>query len=86
MGDGSGGAPLVNVGISGEEYLKAIHVVTDNARGGTDVGPSPTWLKALDEIEKPTPAYEPMRQGHGFQARKVDGPVDIGAYESVKAQ
>ena len=79
------GSPLIDKGATGEEYVKAIHIVTDNSRTGTDVSPSPMWLKAIEEIEKPTPAYEPVRKDYGFQTRPADGAVDIGAYEFVKS-
>jgi len=75
---------LINAGVSGDEYLKAIRIVTDNARGGTKAAGSPIWLKAIDEIERTTPAYEPIRKGHGFKERPVSGAMDIGAYECAR--
>jgi hypothetical protein len=77
-------SPLVDKGVSGEEYLKAIHIVTDNSRGGTEAAPSPIWLKALEEIEKPSPMYEPIKKAAGSAPRPSDGKVDLGAFELAK--
>jgi hypothetical protein len=76
-------SPLANAGISAEEYLKAVRLVTDNARSGGKVKPSPGWLKALEEIEKPSPAFAPVRKGHGYLPRPASARLEPGAYPAV---
>jgi len=79
------GSEVVDAGVPSDEYLKAVKMVTQYSRGeGQVIKPSPAWLAALEEIEKPAPAYEPVTQGAGFQPRPYDGHIDLGAYEYVK--
>jgi hypothetical protein len=80
------GSALIDAGVSGEEYLKAVRIVTQFSRAGESVEPSPEWLKAVDEIERATPAYEPLRKAAGYKSRASEGAMDIGAYEFVKAK
>jgi len=80
------GSPLVDAGVSAEEYLKAIRLVTQYSRAGDKTTPSPEWLKAVDETERPAPAWEPLKKSAGFRARPVHGRIDIGAYQFVKPQ
>jgi hypothetical protein len=74
-------SPLINAGVSAEEYSAAIRVVTQYSRQGEGATPGPLWLKALEDIEKPYPAFEPIRKAHGYVPRKAAGAIDIGAYE-----
>ena len=76
---------LVDAGVSREEARKAMRLVTVYARSAEGVKPSPAFLKAIDEIEASLPGFEPVRKGHGFSPRKVEGRIDIGAYEFVKS-
>ena len=79
------GSELIDGGVSEEQYLKAVRMVTQYSRGeGRDIKPSPIWLKALEDVEKPSPAYEPIRKAPGFSPRKSDGKVDLGAFEFAK--
>ncbi len=73
-------SPLVGAAASPEEYAQAVGIVLDRAVTGTDVGPSPAYLAALADIEAPLPAFEPVRKGHGFCARKAADKIDIGAF------
>ncbi|MHC4400847.1 MAG: right-handed parallel beta-helix repeat-containing protein [Planctomycetota bacterium] len=74
------GSPLIGAGVSPEEYSKAIRIVTDNARSGSEVQPSPIWLEALAQIERPSPAFVPVRKGHGYEPRPAVIRVDLGAF------
>lgn len=76
----AGGSPLVGAGVSVEEYSAAVRIVLDRARDGSDTRPSPAYLAALSDIEAAAPAFEPVRKGHGFRARKAAGGIDIGAF------
>jgi hypothetical protein len=78
-------SPLVDAGISPEEYAKAIRIVTQHSRDGEKGKASPMWLKALEEIEKPSPAYEPIKKQPEFHPRRVSGTADVGAFESGDA-
>ncbi len=73
-------SPLVNAGVSQDEYMQAIRLVTQYSRGDGDVEPSPIYLAALEEIERPYPAFEPIRKGYGFRPRSGEESTDIGAY------
>jgi hypothetical protein len=73
-------SPLTRAGISPEAYLAAVRLVTDNSRSGSRVNPSPLWLKALDEIERPAPAFVPLRQGRGYQGRASRARHEPGAF------
>ncbi len=75
------GSPLVNAGLSREDVMQYVKMVTENARAETEVKPSPIWLNAIREIEESIPSSEPVRKGHGFTKRADDGKPDIGAYE-----
>lgn len=75
------GSPLVDAGVSKEEYLRAVRLVTDHARGGAEARPSPIFLRALEEIERPAPAFQPVRGAPGFSPREVQGAIDIGGFE-----
>lgn len=74
-------SPLIDAGVSAEEYSAAVRVVTQYSRQGEGATPGPLWLKALEEIEKPYPAFEPIRKAHGYTPRKAAGAIDLGAYE-----
>jgi len=76
-------SPLVDAGVDAEEYMKAVELVLEHARSGSDAEPSPVWLKALEDIEKDCPAFEPPGKAAGFKRRDVTGKVDIGAYEAA---
>ena len=73
-------SPLIGAGVSKEEYLHAVRLVTDYARGGAEVRPSPIFLRALEKIERPTPAFQPVRGAPGSSPREVQGAIDIGAF------
>ncbi len=75
------GSPLVNEGVSQEEYMEAIRLVTQYSRGDGGAKPSPIYLEALEEIERPHPVHEPARKAPGFVPRSVQGRIDLGAYE-----
>lgn len=75
-------SPLVGAGVSGAEYERAIRLVTDNARSGSDVQPSPNWLQALEQVERSAPAYVPVR-GHAVQPRVESGPPTLGAFPAA---
>ncbi len=78
----AGGSQLIDGGVSEEEYLKAVKMVTQYSRGeGQEVKPSPAWLKALEDVEKPCPMYQPIKKAPGFAPRANDGKVDLGAFE-----
>lgn len=79
-------SPLIGAGVSQEEYSKAIRMVTDNARSGIEVQPSPVWLEALEQIEKPSPAFVPVRKGHGYEPRPTESHIDLGAYQSAATE
>ncbi len=74
-------SPLIGQGVSQEEYLKTIRLVTANARSGGEAQPSPAWLKALEEIEMPSPAFAPIRKGHGYAPQSAAKPLGLGAYQ-----
>lgn len=80
------GSPLNDAGISPEEYAKAIRLVTQYSRDSEKGKASAMWLKALEEIEKPAPAYEPVKRAAGFHPRKASATIHIGAYEAADAQ
>lgn len=80
------GSPLIDAGVSGEEYLAAVRTVTQFSRSGEAAQPSPEWLKAIDEIERAVPAYEPAKKSTSYNHRPEAGAIDIGAYEFVKAK
>lgn len=88
-------SPLNDAGISPEEYAKAVRIVTQYSRDGEKGKASPTWLKALEEIERPAPAYEPIKKAPGFHPRDPRDPrkpnkesetIHIGAFEPADAQ
>lgn len=54
-------SPLIGAAAPDDEYLAAIHLVTDHARSGTDVKPSVAWIEALTEIERTPPSSGPVR-------------------------
>jgi hypothetical protein len=73
-------SPLATAGISPEKYLAAIRLATDNARSGGRVKPSAAWLTALEEIERPSPAFVPIPQNLGRQPRSAAAILEPGAY------
>lgn len=75
------GSPLIDAGVSAEEYAKALKIVLQHAGSGSDAAASPVYLKALEDIERAYPAFEPVKKAPGFKPREVRGKVDIGAYE-----
>jgi hypothetical protein len=74
-------SPLISKGISSEEYSRAVRVVTVNARSGSPAKPSPAWLKALEEVERPASAFAPVKKSHGYQAQPAGIPFEPGAYQ-----
>lgn len=79
-------SPLIGAGVSPEEYSKAIRMVTDNARSGSEVQPSPNWLEALEQIERPSAAFVPVKKGHGHEPRPAAMRVDLGAFQFTVAE
>ena len=79
-------SPLIGAGVSQEEYSQAIRMVTENARSGGETKPSPVWLEALEQIEKPSPAFVPVRRGHGYEPRPTASRTDLGAYPFTRTQ
>lgn len=75
------GSPLVNSGLPRAEFEKYVRMVTAHSRSGFETEPSPIWQQAIQEIEDSIPGYSPVRKGHGFQRRKSEDKVDIGAFE-----
>jgi hypothetical protein len=73
----------VGAGVSQEEYSRAIQIVTKNARSGSDAQPSRIWLDALEQVERPTPAFVPVRSGHKYEIRAVSIHTDLGAFQST---
>jgi len=75
-------SPLINSGVSPEEYGKAVRLVTANSRGDETAKPGVEWLKALAEIEAPVPAFEPFKNLSRVKPRILRGAIDIGALEA----
>ena len=66
-------SPLIDAGVSKEEYVRLVKLVTDNAREGEGGKASQEWLEALEDIEQPTPAFSPERKAPGVAPRAVEG-------------
>ena len=63
--------------------MEAVRLVTAHTRGD-GAGPSVEYSRALEEIERSLPAFEPAGKGGGTTpARKAAGALDVGAYEYV---
>jgi hypothetical protein len=77
------GSPLVDAGVSPEEYEAAVKIVTQYSRGKEGAAASREWLAALEKVERGTPSFSPLRKAPGASERKVVGKIDIGAYEST---
>ncbi len=76
-------SPLLDAGASQEEYMKALRLVTQHSRGDGGAGPSPVYLEAVADVEKPYPAHQPACRAPGFLPRRVERRMDIGAYQST---
>jgi len=75
------GSTLINAGLSRDDVMSYVKMVTDNARADEPAKPSPIFLNAIREIEESIPSFEPLRKDHGFTKRGDDGKLDIGACE-----